>query len=242
MWCARACVHVSFIMFNNESIGCFYDSPLLPGLLLVALISLPYEVSAQSSCPCNYFTLLSSRLPSFYWPCCLQSWCHSQNVKSRVISHLAGKTNESGLMWPLVPWFPLEYLHLLESDCTQQIKACKKRAIFTLPMVSIVLWWSLGASVFSSHASGSPRDPWESANPPCEFAMCGLQWDQPAPLFFSFLAFLLLSFSFFFFWFYFMTLGFLNLPAFGYHSLWHQSNGATVWLVMRHQLSNRCSW
>ncbi len=59
-------------------------------------------------------------------------------------------------------------------------------------MVSIVLWWSLGASVFSSHASGSPWDPWESANPPCEFAMCGPQWDQPAPLFFFF-------FSFFFF-------------------------------------------
>lgn len=67
-WCAHTCVHVLFIMFNNKSIGCFYDSPLLPGLLLVALISLPYEVSAQSSCPCNYFTLLSSRLPSFYWP------------------------------------------------------------------------------------------------------------------------------------------------------------------------------
>ncbi len=46
----------------------FYDSPLLPGFLLVALIALPYEVSTQSSFPCNYLVSLSSSLPSFYWP------------------------------------------------------------------------------------------------------------------------------------------------------------------------------
>lgn len=92
-------------------------------------------------------------------------------------------------------------------------------------MVSIVLWWRLGASVFSSHASGSRWDLWESANPPCKFALCGLQWHQCSPFF---------SFFFMLFLFYFMTLGFLKLPS-GNHSFWNQSSGATDLLTLRYK-------
>lgn len=160
----------------------FYDSPLLPGLLLVALISLPYEVSTKSSCPCNYFCPSHLSFHPFIGPPSSKLMSPS-NVKSRVISHLAGKTNESGLMWPLVPWLNICTCSSLTAH--NRFRPVKK-TIFTVPMVSIVLRWSLVASVFSSHASGSPWDPWESANPPCKFAMCGLQWDQRAPLFFFF--------------------------------------------------------
>lgn len=120
------------------------------------------------------------------------------NVKSCATSHLAGKTNESGLLRLSVPQLPVECLHLFRPDCTQQVWACK-RAIFMVPLVSILLWRRLGVAVFSHHCSGSSRDPWESANPPCEFAMCGPPWEQLAPI------------SFFFRAFSFLILGFLNL-------------------------------
>lgn len=60
VWCAWMCAHMPFIIFNNKSVL------FLAGFLLVALISLPYEVRKPS--PCNYFTRLSSLLPSFYGP------------------------------------------------------------------------------------------------------------------------------------------------------------------------------
>lgn len=62
----------------------------------------------------------------------------------------------------LVPQLPVECLHLFRPDCTQQVWA-RKSAIFTVPLVSILLWRRLGVAVFSHHCSGSTRDPWESA-------------------------------------------------------------------------------
>lgn len=64
--------------------------------------------------------------------------------------------------------------------CTEQaghgaFRPCKM-VIFTVSMVSIVLWYCrLGVSLFSHHARVSSRVPWERENPPCQFTMCGLQ-------------------------------------------------------------------
>lgn len=84
------------------------------------------------------------------------------------------------------------------------------------------------APVFSSHASDSPWDPWESANPPCEFTMCGLQQDLRAPLFFLFcLGFFVL----------FYDTGFPEHPARQPQLLESWSSGATDLLMMGKTLS-----
>ena len=130
--------------------------------------------------------------------------------------------------------FPLNICTCLSLTAHNTFRPVKKK-ICTVTMVSIVLWWSLGTSVFSSHASGSPWDPWESAKPTLQVRNV---WAAMRPACPSFLS-LFLSF---FFLFYFMTLGFLNLQS-GNHSFWHRSSsGATVLLMMRYKLSAHLPW
>lgn len=51
-----------------------------------------------------------------------------------------------------------------------------------VPLVAVEFRWLLYLALIPV---AQPWDPWESENPPCQFAMCGLQRNLHAPLFFS---------------------------------------------------------
>lgn len=83
-------------------------------------------------------------------------------------------------------------------------------------MVSIVLWWSLGASVFSSPLPvAHPGIPGEVQTHPVSSRCVG--YHETNVHFFSFMPFFL-----------FYDTGFPEPPWSGNHRFWHQSSGATV--------------
>lgn len=78
----QICIHVSFIMFNNESAECSMIPLPFSGLLLVALITLLYEVSALTI----IFSFPHLSLHPFYWPCVFKADVTVQREVSCYIS------------------------------------------------------------------------------------------------------------------------------------------------------------